>query len=375
MKNTIYKYFFNEFLRFFCISLFALSLVVWTIQSVNFLDLVTDDGHAFTTYFIYSFLTISKIYTKLIPFCFLIAIVSTILKLEKDNELIIFWASGLNKIKIVNLIFRIALIIMFLQLIFTTVLNPTLLNLSRTVIKNSQLQFIPSLLKEKQFNDTIEGLTIFVDKKEDEKNYRNIFIRDEGKILSQVGDSSSTIFAKSGKISEDKTKLILYDGTIQKLKFDGDVSIVSFKKTIFNLSGINTKSISKPKIQETSTNKILMCLRGYSVDMHNCDKRKKTLNNLKIEINKRLGMPIIIPLLSLISSFLLTSRKNKSVYNFLNKYIYLFIGFLALTISEIIVRYSGFSWYHTAVFYFLPLTLLPLFYLLLIKKFKYENLY
>jgi hypothetical protein len=44
---------------------------------------------------------------------------------------------------------------MFLQLIFTTVLNPTLLNLSRTVIKNSQLQFIPSLLKEKQFNDTI----------------------------------------------------------------------------------------------------------------------------------------------------------------------------------------------------------------------------
>ena len=128
-------------------------------------------------------------------------------------------------------------------------------------------------------------------------------------------------------------------------------------------------------MQETSTIKILMCLRGYSVDMHNCDKRKKTLNNLKIEINKRLGMPIIIPLLSLICSFLLTSRKNKSVYNFLNKYIYLFIGFLALTISEIIVRYSGFSWYHTAVFYFLPLTLLPLFYLLLIKKFKYENLY
>ena len=136
---------------------------------------------------------------------------------------------------------------MFLQLIFTTVLNPTLLNLSRTVIKNSQLQFLPSLLKEKQFNDTVEGLTIFVDKKVDEKNYQNIFIRDEGKILSKVGDSSSTIFAKSGNISEDKTKLILYDGNIQKLKLDGTVSIVSFKRTIFNLSGINTKSISKPK--------------------------------------------------------------------------------------------------------------------------------
>ena len=375
MKNTIYKYFFNEFLRFFCISLFALSLIVWTIQSVNFLDLVTDDGHAFTTYFTYSFLTISKICTKLIPICFLIAMWSTILKLEKDNELIIFWTSGLNKIKVVNLIFRISLIIMFLQLVLTSFLNPSLLNLSRSVLKNSQLQFVPSLLRERQFNDTIEGLTIFVDKKVNKNSYQNIFIRDEGKILSKVGDSSSTIFAKSGIISEDESQLILYDGNIQKLKYNGDINVVSFKKTVFNLSGINTKSISQPKIQETSTGKILMCLRGYNINMHNCDKRKQTLKDLKIEINKRFGMPIIIPLLSLICSFLLTSRKDKNLYNFLNKYIFMFIGFITIAISEIIVRYSGFSWYHTAIFYFLPISLLPIFYLLLIKKFKYENLF
>ena len=54
MKNTIYKYFFHEFLRYFSITLFALAVVVWTIQSVNFLDLVTEDGHAFATYFAYS---------------------------------------------------------------------------------------------------------------------------------------------------------------------------------------------------------------------------------------------------------------------------------------------------------------------------------
>ena len=37
--------------------------------------------------------------------------------------------------------------------------------MSRSLLKNSQLQFCSSLLKEKQFNDTVEGLTIFVDKK------------------------------------------------------------------------------------------------------------------------------------------------------------------------------------------------------------------
>ena len=89
MKNTIYKYFFFEFIRNFTIILFALTAVIWTIQAVNFLDLVTDDGHAFTVYLIYSFLIITKMLTKLIPFSFLIATILTISKLEKENELII----------------------------------------------------------------------------------------------------------------------------------------------------------------------------------------------------------------------------------------------------------------------------------------------
>ena len=93
MKKTIYKYFFYEFLRYFTISLFALAVVVWTIQAVNYLDLITDDGHAFTVYFGYSILSLSKVITKLFPFCFLVAAVLTIIKLEKDNELMVFLTS------------------------------------------------------------------------------------------------------------------------------------------------------------------------------------------------------------------------------------------------------------------------------------------
>ena len=73
MKNTIYKYFFHEFLRYFAITIFALAVIVWTIQSVNFLDLVTEDGHAFSIYFAYSFLTLSKILNKINSFLFFIS--------------------------------------------------------------------------------------------------------------------------------------------------------------------------------------------------------------------------------------------------------------------------------------------------------------
>ena len=171
MKKTIHKYFFYEFLRYFSITLFALAVVVWTIQAVNYLDLVTDDGHAFAVYFLYSLLSLSKILTKLFPFCFLVASVLTILKFEKDNELMVFWTSGLNKIDIVNLLLRISLLIMFVQLLLTSIVNPTLLNYSRSLLKNSEFQFLPSLLKEKQFNDSVEDLTIFVGKKGENEVY------------------------------------------------------------------------------------------------------------------------------------------------------------------------------------------------------------
>ena len=116
MKNRINKYFFYEFIRYFTVVLFALTAIIWTIQAVNFLDLVIDDGHAFRIYLLYSSFTLPKILTKLIPFSFLIASILTILKFEKDNELIVLWTSGLNKIHIVNLLFRISLLVMFLQL-------------------------------------------------------------------------------------------------------------------------------------------------------------------------------------------------------------------------------------------------------------------
>ena len=375
MKKTIYKYFFYEFLRLFAIVLFALVAIIWTIQAVNYLDLVTDDGHAFSIYIFYSSLTIPKIFTKLIPYAFLLASIFTILKFEKDNELIILWTSGLNKIHIVNLIFRISIVIMFLQFLMSTIINPQSLNFSRTLLKNSQLQFVPSLLKEKKFNDTVEGLTIFVDKKKESGIYENIFIRDDGKILTQVSGGSSTIFARSGYLSKTEDSLILLNGNIQTIENDNKINIINFDKTVLNLSGLSTKTISETKIQETSTLQILQCMQNSSLILNNCKRgdNQDEIKELRIELNKRFGMPIFIPLVSLIVCFLLSGRRERKISKY-NTYVYGIIGLIALVASEITVRYSGLSLNHTIIYYLVPISFLPIIYLFLIRVFKYENL-
>ena len=374
MKNRVYKYFFYEFISYFTVVLFALTAIIWTIQAVNYLDLVTDDGHAFFIYLFYSLLSIPKILTKLIPFSFLLASMLTLLKLDRENELIILWTSGLNKIHIVNLMFRISLLIMFMQFLLSCFITPETLNYSRSVLKGSQLQFVPSLLKEKQFNDTVEGLTIFVEKKNNDGVYNNIFIRDDSNVLTKVSSGSSTIFAKKGFVSKDENNLILLEGNIQKLDGDGSISVVTFGQTQLNLSGISTKTISEPKLQETSTLEIIECMKKENFSKHNCSHHKEEHKDAMIELNKRFGVPLFIPLISLIACFMLSSRKDKEIIGF-NKYIYFVLGFIILVLSEILVRYSGISTQNTIIYYLFPIGFLPIIYIFLMNKFKYENLY
>ena len=97
VKNKIYSYFLKEIFKSFVTILFAFSIIAWTVRSVNLLDLIVDDGHSLRTYLYFSALNITNILTKFIPLSFLLALNLSILKFEKQNELIILWTSGIKK--------------------------------------------------------------------------------------------------------------------------------------------------------------------------------------------------------------------------------------------------------------------------------------
>ena len=155
-SNKIYIYFFGELTKYFLIVLFTFSIIVWTVQAVNYLDLIVEDGHAVAVYLNYSLLNIPKILTKFIPLSFLLSLFLTILKFENENELMILWTTGLNKMKVVNFFIKISILVTILQLLFAAIINPKVLNYSRALIRDSNLDFISSIIKTNQFNDAVE---------------------------------------------------------------------------------------------------------------------------------------------------------------------------------------------------------------------------
>ena len=386
MKNKIYYYFFKEFFAFFAIILFTLTAIVWTVQAVNYLDFVTEDGHAFYTYFSYSILGVPKIISKLIPFSFLGSIMLTILKLEENNELLVLWTSGLNKMKIVNIIFLISIFVTIIQLITSSTFSPKSLNISRSLLTGSNMNIIPALLQEKKFNDTVKSLTIFVNEKKKNGAIENIFLREEG-----LNKESSTTFAKKGFLKKINSSsiLVLFDGVIQKEK-EGKISFIYFDKFELNLSKYKNKSSSWPKIQENPTHVLFDCFFSYKSfefaylsGMENLFKKILRVKNIEKcpyptievsnELNRRFGMPLYIPLLALIGCYLLSSRRESKNQKLI-KLMYFLIGFLVLIFAEIAVRYSGKVSYIAISYYALPILLILLNYLNLFRVFKYENL-
>ena len=385
LSNKIYKHFFLELSKYFLITLFTFTAIVWTVQAVNFLDLVVEDGHALSIYLSYSLLNVPKILTKFIPLSFLIALVLSILKFENENELIILWTAGLNKLKLVNFFVKVSLIVTLFQLFFAVVINPSILNYSRSLIKSSNLDFISSMVKTNQFNDTVPGLTIFVEKKNENGDMENIFIRDEGKVLKSLENSSNTdnvtIIAKKGRVANSNNPvLILRNGIIQSEKIGQEenqtkknLQTIKFEKTTLKLDNLQTRSIVQTKIQETPSKLLLECYMGkQEKNILNCprDHRK---NDVLSEINRRFGMPLYIPVITLILCFLLNQREENKFKNFY-KYFYPISAFLILVLAEILVKYSGKSFTNTLIYYLTPLVLLPLIYFEVIRNFLYENL-
>mgnify|MGYP001375418857 FL=1 len=175
MEKIIFRKFFYDFASFFLIISLSLSLIIWVIQSVNYLDFVSKDGHGFKVYFAFISLNFPKIFSKVIIFSFFISLFYIIQKYKSSNEMLIFWTNGISKIKLVNFIIKISIIFSILQIILAYFIVPKSQDYSRDFIRSSNVDLFSSLITEKKFIDTVKNFTIYVENIDIEGNMINIY--------------------------------------------------------------------------------------------------------------------------------------------------------------------------------------------------------
>tara|TARA_B100000780_G_scaffold277981_1_gene250087 strand:- start:1927 stop:3081 length:1155 start_codon:yes stop_codon:yes gene_type:complete len=377
MKKLLFLNFLKDTLKFFILVCFSIGIIVWVIQAVSYLDFVTEDGHGLSVYFSYTILNFPKIIHRILPFVFFISLFYQINQYEMKNELIIFWTNGINKLQFINAVLVYSFIFLLIQIILGAYISPFSQHEARSFIRSSNVDFFPSLIKEGKFIDAVNKLTIFIDKKDTNGNYQNIFL-EENYDTSESFDrkKSQRIYAKSGSLINTSSGkyLELYNGNVVNTA-NGEISNFSFEKINFDLTKYGSKSTSYPKIQELDIHLLAQCLYYYYLDRADefYDKNEylqcvqKNIKTVTQEVFKRLYKPIYILLLGLISSLVILKSKEDSGYNNFKILLFL-IMIIIIILSEVSLRYISYNLSSLYFYVLCPIIIFLIVYTYLIKK-------
>ena len=164
-----------------------------------------------------------------------------------------------------------------------------------------------------------------------------------------------------------KKQMILFNGQIITSKKDYKNEVIKFEQLNVDLTNLSTSTIKKPKLQETSTLKLLSCFVRLEKKLFICkSEAKKEILPILI---RRIALPFYIPVIALICSLLLLKNHKK----FSKRISVFFLGFTILILTELIIRFTGLNSLLRLGYIVSPFILLTLIYSFLIYKFNTET--
>ncbi len=372
MKKILFRKLLLDCLKFFFISLISASIIVWVFQAVNFLDIMIEDGRDHLVYIKYTLLNFPKTMNKIVPFALFFSFSYVLAKYELRNELLVFWTYGISKVQLINFFLKFSLVLVVMQISLTSILVPKSQELSRNYLKKSNINFFDNFIKPKKFNDTIKNLTIYAESKTPEGDLKNIYMK-----KGTFTDFQIT-YAKKGKYNliNGVNFLTLYDGNTIYNTNNG-ISNFAFSKSDFNLSGLDTNTITSTKTQETSTLKLINCIDSYLKGKLNLENNVaitlncnlRNIDNVFKELYKRHIIPFYIPILIIVSLIHILYPKEKINYTKYRVYIFLF-GLFLIIFSETTLRFISSSLTFNLNMIAIPIVILSILYVSILIKLK-----
>ena len=94
---------------------------------------------------------------------------------------------------------------MLIQILLMSLIVPKSQEMARSKLRSSNVDYFEGLIKPKKFNDTVKGLTIFAEDKNENEEFKNIYIK-----KNNYEKGFQITFAKKGVFELKGNKRILF---------------------------------------------------------------------------------------------------------------------------------------------------------------------
>ena len=285
-------YIFKQIFIGFLLVCFSLLAMLWLTQSLRFVEMVTRQGLPVYLFAEMTSLLMPRVFNILSPVAAFVTVLFVYNRLIADRELVVMQSAGISPWQ--NS--KAAVFLGILMALFNVfVMNwgiPWSESKFRDLewrVKNNLTQMV---FREGEFTSLRNGITVFIDKHEDDGSVSGIFVSDESKPNLKV-----TLTAEKGRIiqTEKGPRILFINGVRQEMNTkDYKFSTLSFSRYSAEFNNMESRKKKNQTVREKSVFELLQSGRDNTLDAHT---QRKNI----VEGNRRVLYPLYNLLFALLA--------------------------------------------------------------------------
>lgn len=281
--RLIERYLFRQLLGPTIAATLAIGAVAVLSQTLSTLDILVDQHQAAGTFLKIIALSLPGMVSMVLPIALFVAALITLNRLHTEQEIVVCYAGGMNRWKVVQPFIRLATFAALLTLVVNLFVAPWAQRARQDELFKVKTDLAASLIRDGAFTQPGKGLTVYAQSSDSDGQLHNIFIDQQ-----KAEGGSTTFAARRGQIvlRDHQPALVLRDGSNTSFNKDGALNYLAFDEYLFDLSPyVNTTAVVTYKASDRFLHELLKPDLTIPEDKHN---RKKFF----AAANERLASPL-----------------------------------------------------------------------------------
>jgi lipopolysaccharide export system permease protein len=237
--NLIDRYIFRQLLGPTLLATVAFSTVMLLVQSLKELDLIVSQGLSTALFLKIILLGLPSLVSTILPITIFVASLVALNRLQTEQELVVCFAGGMSRWRVISPVLRLALMAAILSLVIDLWVQPLCSRLMREELYKVRTDLASSLVQPGQFTQPSKGLTVYAAQVINHDTLKNLFVNQEND-----DGTTDTFSAREGQIAQRNGQpvLIMKHGSNQVLSKSGGLNYVVFDEYVFDLAPFAPKA-------------------------------------------------------------------------------------------------------------------------------------
>jgi lipopolysaccharide export system permease protein len=238
--RLIERYLFRQLLGPTLLAVAALGAVAFLSQSLSNLEIIVDQRQSAFVFIKLTLLATPQLLNMIMPIAVFVAALAVLNRMQTDQELVVMYAGGMSRWRVVSPGVRLALGAVLVGLVMNLWIQPMTYRAIRSITYQARSDLASSLVHAGEFSQPSDGLTVYAKSVDHDGLIHDLFIHQKGdpKAKGGANGSATTYTAREGRIAKraGQPVLIMHQGSNQSFTSTGVLNYLSFDEYIFPLS-------------------------------------------------------------------------------------------------------------------------------------------